>query len=156
MNFMKIAEVVSEESKCISLQVGAVIVKNKRIISTGYNGTTEGLKNCNQHFSDLGMTIDGTPNTKLKDEFKHMHHEWSKKNEIHAELNAILFAAKNGISIEGSTLYTTHSPCPDCSKAISQSGIKRVVYKNLYARNEDGWDRLLINSGIDVIMQKDK
>ncbi|ARB06007.1 hypothetical protein fHeYen901_234 [Yersinia phage fHe-Yen9-01] len=154
--YLQIAYMVSQESKCCSWKVGAVIEKNGRIISTGYNGSPSGGINCCDHAQEKGwilthknldrmITIDY-----LKSEFREDHSSWSKKNEIHAELNAILFAARNGSSIEGATMYVTLSPCSDCAKAIAQSGIKRLVYAELYDRNEPGWDQILIDSGIEV------
>ncbi len=113
--FMKTAFLFADESKCVSYHVGAVIVKDKRIVSIGYNGTPPGLPNCCDVFD--------------KDNFDTpVHTEWQKKNEIHAEMNAILFAAKKGEDIEGCELYVTDSPCNDCLKNISMSGIKNVYY----------------------------
>ena len=123
--FLKIAEAIAEESKCIKLQVGAVIVKDDRIISTGYNGTPSGTPTCQEEFYNTN-----TPST-----FSQKHHEWSNIHEIHAEMNAILFAAKNGISTNGATLYCTHEPCDQCMKNIIQAGIIKVIYK--YPYNND-------------------
>lgn len=134
--FMAIAKTIASESKCVSIGVGAVIVKDDRIISTGYNGTPSGSPNC---CDVVGKTIT-----------REQHHEWSKSNEIHAELNAIIFAAKNGIAIDGSTMYCTHNPCPDCAKAITQSGIKKVIYHQKWHRTVDGWDDILIKNKIKV------
>lgn len=117
--FLDVASRLAEESHCISLHVGAVIVRDKRIISMGYNGTPEGLPNCDDQFS--------------KGVFKREeHHEWSLINEIHAEMNALMYAAKNGIPVQDCTIYVTHKPCYECMKNISQSGIKRVVYLHDY------------------------
>lgn len=140
--FMGIAKLIAAESKCVSMSVGAIIVKNDRIIASGYNGTPAGHPNC----CDV-VAVD-------EDDFLHNnkkiardnHHEWSKGNEIHAELNAIIFAAKNGISIDGAVMYCTHSPCQDCAKAITQSGIKKVVYNEKYFRSVDGWDDIFKRS----------
>jgi len=104
-------------SKCVSKQVGAVIVKDGRILSTGYNGTPAGYTNCCEHW-------DG--------EYTKDHHEWSKTYEIHAEMNAIIWAARKGISIEGATIYVTLEPCSECSKNVIASGIKRIVYNKAY------------------------
>lgn len=117
--FLDVASRLAEESHCISLHVGAVIVRDKRIISMGYNGTPEGLPNCDDQLS--------------KGIFKREeHHEWSLINEIHAEMNALIYAAKNGIPVQDCTIYVTHKPCYECMKNISQSGIKRVVYLHDY------------------------
>ena len=109
INFINIAEEVAKASYCKKYKVGAVIVKDDRIISIGYNGTpTNSINNCCEE------------NGKTKDDV------------IHAEMNAILFAAKNGISTNGCTLYVTLSPCKDCAKNIIQAGIKKVIYKDEY------------------------
>jgi len=119
-NFINIATELASASKCVSKQVGAVIVKDGRILSTGYNGTPAGFTNCSQHW-------DG--------KYTKEHHEWSKTYEIHAEMNAIIWAARQGISIEGATIYVTLEPCADCSKNIIASGIKRIVYEKAYEHN---------------------
>jgi len=119
-NFINIAKEIATASKCVSKQVGAVIVKDGRVLSTGYNGTPAGYENCCDHW-------DGT--------YTKDHHEWSKTYEIHAEMNAIIWAARKGISIEGATIYVTLEPCSDCSKNIIASGIKRIVYAKAYEHN---------------------
>ncbi|MGB5866457.1 MAG: dCMP deaminase family protein [Arcobacteraceae bacterium] len=116
-NFINIAKEIASASKCVSKQVGAVIVKNGRILSTGYNGTPPGYINCSAHW-------DG--------EYTSEHHEWSKTYEIHAEMNAIIWAAREGIKIDGATIYVTLEPCSDCSKNLIASGIKRIVYDKAY------------------------
>ncbi len=116
-NFINIALELATASKCVSKQVGAVIVKNGRILSTGYNGTPAGFTNCCDYW-------DG--------EYTSEHHEWSKTYEIHAEMNAIIWAAKEGISIDGATIYVTLEPCSECSKNLIASGIKRIVYAKEY------------------------
>jgi dCMP deaminase len=111
--FINIAKEVGTLSHCTRSKVGAVLVKDGNVISFGYNGTPAGMDNgCEE-------------NNVTKDEV------------IHAEMNAILKAAKSGNSVEGSTLYLTLSPCKECSKLILQSGVKKVVYLNTY-RNLDG------------------
>lgn len=157
---LQIAYLISQESKCCSWKVGAVIEKNGRIISTGYNGSPAGGVNCCDHAEDNGWLVkkpgtglrqDGPiPKYGLSTKFRAEHSEWSKVNEIHAELNAILFAARNGSSIEGATMYVTLSPCPDCAKAIAQSGIKKLVYCETYDKNIDGWDNILRDAGIEI------
>ena len=116
-NFLNIAKELSFASKCVSKQVGAVIVKDGRILSTGYNGTPAGYQNCSD-FWDGKYTKD--------------HHDWSKTYEIHAEMNAIIWAARKGISIEGGTIYVTLEPCSECSKNLIASGIVRIVYEKAY------------------------
>jgi len=116
-NFINIAHELASASKCVSKQVGAVIVKDGRILSTGYNGTPAGYTNCCEYWNG---------------EYTSEHHEWSKTYEIHAEMNAIIWAAREGISIKGATIYVTLEPCSDCSKNIIASGIKRIVYDKSY------------------------
>lgn len=156
--YLQIAYLISQESKCCSWKVGAVIEKDGRIISTGYNGSPAGGTNCCDHAESQGwmkMKPREAWETKapmvLAKEHRPAHSEWSAKNEIHAELNAILFAARKGSSIEGATLYCTASPCPDCTKAISQSGIKKVVYAERYDRSPDNWADILLEAGIEVV-----
>jgi dCMP deaminase len=119
-NFINIAQEIATASKCVSKQVGAVIVKDGRILSTGYNGTPAGYINCRDHWDS---------------EYTSEHHEWSKTYEIHAEMNAIIWAARKGISIEGSTIYVTLEPCSECSKNIIASGVLRIVYLKSYEHN---------------------
>ena len=116
-NFLNIANELASASKCVSKQVGAVIVKDGRILSTGYNGTPSGFTNCCDHWDN---------------KYTNEHHEWSKTYEIHAEMNAIIWAAREGISIEGATIYVTLEPCSECSKNVIASGIKRIVYEKSY------------------------
>lgn len=155
--YLQIAYLISQESKCCSWKVGAVIEKDGRIISTGYNGSPAGGTNCCDHAEEQGWTklvrneMTNKHRLVLAKEHRPAHSEWSAKNEIHAELNAILFAARKGSSIEGATLYCTASPCPDCTKAISQSGIKKVVYAERYDRSPDNWADILLEAGIEVV-----
>lgn len=122
--FMEIARVVSLRSNCIKRKVAAVIVLEKRIISTGYNGTPRGVKNCN---------AGGCPRC------NHFGPSGEKLEEClcsHAEENAIVQAAYHGVSIKGSTLYSTYSPCLTCTKMIINSGIAEVVYNKSYSIEE--------------------
>lgn len=120
--FMEMAETVAKRSTCIRVQVGCVIVKDRRVISMGYNGAPSGLIHCNTYFADKSQST---------------HREFSSKWEVHAEANAIGWAARYGISTEGTTLYTTISPCLSCAKLIIAAGIKNVIYKYEYDRVED-------------------
>jgi len=140
-NFINIALEIACASKCVSKNVGAVIVKNGRILSTGYNGTPAGFTNCCDHW-------DG--------EYTSEHHEWSKTYEIHAEMNAIIWAAREGISIKDATIYVTLEPCSDCSKNIIASGIKRIVYDKSYEHtNSDVVTNFIKENGV-VIEQIDQ
>jgi dCMP deaminase len=128
--FLNIAKEISQLSNCVSHQVGCVIVNQGRIISQGYNGTPAGFMNCNEVFDNT--PVFGGPPRWDRDE----HHEFSEDFEIHAEQNAILFAAKHGICIDNSTLYCTLQPCKQCLKMICQSGIFRIVYDKEYDKND--------------------
>lgn len=116
---------LSQVSKCRKLHVGAMIVSNNRIISTGVNGTLSKHENCCDKFAHLN-----------DQEFIEAHSGWSSRNEIHAEMNAIIFAAKNNIGIpKNSVLYCTHEPCDNCLKHIAMTGIKDIYYANKYHNN---------------------
>jgi len=120
--FMKTAFEFSSKSKCVSHHVGAVIVKDDRIIITGYNGTPKGLPNCCDVFDK-------------NDFIREEHHYWSKDNEIHAEMNAVAFAAKHNVEIDGCDIYVTISPCNDCLKNLVPTGIKNIYYLYLYDKS---------------------
>lgn len=113
---MNIASVVALRGTCPRAKVGAVLAKEGRIISTGYNGSPSGTTHC----IDTGCSFD-TEGRCIK--------------TIHAELNCICFAAKHGIATKGATLYVTYAPCLDCAKAIINSGIKEVFYLKEYTPN---------------------
>lgn len=118
--FMEIAQVVARRSNCSRRQVAAVIVKDHRIISTGYNGTPRGIKNCFE--GGCPRCNSDTPSGSKLDECICSH----------GEENAIVQAAYHGISVKDSTLYTTFSPCLLCAKMIINSGIIEVVYQERY------------------------
>lgn len=124
-SYLKMAKEWSRLSYCERKQVGALIVKDKMIISDGYNGTPSGFENiCETENGDTKWYV------------------------LHAEANAILKVAKSSQSTEGATLYQTLSPCKDCSKLIYQSGIKRVVFIKKY-KDTEGID-FLIKAGVEV------
>ena len=132
--FMDVAERTSQLSHAIRLQVGAIIVKDDRIISIGYNGMPSGWdNNCEFEFTD--------PQTKVKELV-------TRKEVLHAETNAIAKLAKSNESGVGATLFITHAPCLDCAKLIYQSGINNVLYRNTY-RSDDGIN-FLNKSGVNV------
>jgi dCMP deaminase len=110
--FMDIARVVASRSTCDRKNVGAVIVRDRTILSTGYNGSIRGMPHC--------------------DEIGHMMESDHCVATIHAEANAIIQAAKNGVSIDGSTVYVTASPCWSCFKSIANAGLTRIVYGEFY------------------------
>ena len=124
--YLRMTRIWSENSYCTRRKVGALIVKDKMIISDGYNGTPSGFEN-------VCELEDGT----------------TKGYVLHAEANAITKIAKSGNNSDGATLYVTASPCMECSKLIIQSGIRRVVYCEPY-RLTDGID-LLKRAGVEVV-----
>lgn len=125
--YLRMARIWAENSYCTRRQVGALIVKDKMIISDGYNGTPSGFENI------------------CEDE-----HGVTKPYVLHAEANAITKIARSGNNSDGATLYVTASPCIECAKLIIQAGIKRVVYGEAY-RLTDGIE-LLKRAGIEVIL----
>ncbi|KKR46681.1 MAG: hypothetical protein UT82_C0009G0045 [Parcubacteria group bacterium GW2011_GWB1_40_14] len=110
--FMEIAKIVAKRSTCDRRNVGAVIVKDKNILSTGYNGSPKGLPHC--------------------DEAGHEMSDGHCVRTIHAEANALIQAAKHGVAVDGAVMYLTDSPCYDCFKMLVNSGIKEVVYGEYY------------------------
>lgn len=135
-SFINIAKEIAKASKCVSKQVGAVIVKDGRILSTGYNGTPAGYINCSEYWNN---------------EYTKEHHEWSKTYEIHAEMNAIIWAARKGIAIEGATIYVTLEPCSECSKNLIASGIKRIVYEKSYEHtNSEIISQFIKDNGVQI------
>ncbi|WP_163328534.1 deoxycytidylate deaminase [Desulfurobacterium thermolithotrophum] len=118
--FMSIAEMVSTRSTCIRRKVGAVLVKDKRIIATGYNGPPSGLK----HPEEVGCLREklNIPSGE--------RHELCRG--LHAEQNAIIQAALHGVSTKGSILYCTHCPCSLCTKMLINAGVVKIIYKEGY------------------------
>ncbi len=121
--FMKIASDVGTRATCDRKHIGAVLVRDKVILSTGYNGAPRGLPHCD----DVGHEIV----------------EGHCVRTVHAEANAIAQAAKNGVSVNGATIYTTASPCYDCFKLLINSGIVRVVYGDFYMSRYGASKRVL-------------
>jgi dCMP deaminase len=124
--YLLMASIWAENSYCLRRKVGALLVKNKMIISDGYNGTPSGFENI------------------CEDEFGN-----TKPYVLHAEANTITKVAKSNNSSEGSTLYVTSSPCMECAKLIIQAGIRRVVFAEKY-RKDDGIELLKL-AGIEII-----
>lgn len=125
IRYLRMARIWAENSYCERRKVGAIVVKDKMIISDGYNGTPEGFENVCEDSNHI-----------------------TKPYVLHAEANAITKLARSSNNSDGATLYVTASPCIECSKLIIQSGIKRVVYGEKY-RLEDGIN-LLKRAGVDV------
>jgi dCMP deaminase len=127
--FMNIAQVVASRSTCPRKFVGAVIVKDRTILSTGYNGSIRGMPHCMD---------DG-----------HMMENDHCVATIHAEANAIIQAAKNGVMIDGAMIYVTASPCWNCFKQIANSGVRRIVYGEFY--RDERIFKVAEHLGIDLL-----
>lgn len=142
------AWILSQQSKCCSKKVGAILVKDDRILSSGYNGTLKGRENCKDYCSHKKWTTnDGT---NLLEKFRQDHRNWSRLNEYHAEANVLDNANRHGVSPSGGTLYVTISPCEDCCKRIISMGIRRVVYTKDYDFSHKGWIKHLEEHGVIV------
>ena len=126
LRYLRMARIWAENSYCVRRQVGALIVKDKMIISDGYNGTPSGFENICEN--DMGAT---------------------KPYVLHAEANAITKVAKSANNCDGGTLYVTTSPCMECSKLIIQAGIRRVVFSEKY-HNTEGLD-ILSKVGVELV-----
>ena len=135
--FMKITNLVAERSTCMRRMVGATIVKDKKIVSTGYNGAPKGLKHC----LEIGCLREemGIPSGE--------RHELCRG--AHAEQNAIIQAAGSGTNLDGATMYCTDSPCSTCTKMIINSGIRRLVLGKKYP--DELGEKLISESGIDTV-----
>ena len=129
---MNLATDLAQRSHCVKAQVGAVLTKDTRIISIGYNGPPAGTHNCDEEFPEEGCPRDSKNSCSLA---------------LHAEENAILYAVKNGATLEGATLYLTLSPCLSCARLIFSSGIKKVWFKNSYAE----YKGLASDEGVDFL-----
>jgi len=132
---MDIAKNFAKQSTCISKQVGGILVKDGRIIYSGYNGVPCGKAHCNEIFS--------------KNFDREEHHQWSNINELHCEQNIISGCAKNGIITNDTDLYVTLSPCMYCAKLIVAAGIKKVIYLEKYDKSDS--ISFLIENNIQVI-----
>jgi len=130
--FMNLAVSLAERSHCVKKHVGAVLTKDTRIISIGYNGPPAGSHNCDEEWPGIGCPVDSRGSCLLA---------------LHAEENAILYAVKNGSSLQGATLYLTLSPCLPCARIIYSSGIKKVFFKDSYAK----YKGLLSDEGVDFL-----
>lgn len=115
---LRMADVAAQRSTCSRLQVGAVLSRDGRILSTGYNGAPSGETHC-EHLDDLPCT-----------------------QSVHAEVNALVFAARHGVSTEGASFYVTHAPCYGCAGLLINAGVDTVYFRSHY-RSKDGLDRLV-------------
>ena len=130
--YMDLACNLALKSHCVKRKVGAVLTKDTRIVSLGYNGPPAGTHNCDQEWPETGCPRDSKGSCSLA---------------LHAEQNAILYAAKNNVALEGCTLYITLSPCIACARIIFSTGIRKVYYLHSYAAfkglaNDEGIDFL--------------
>ncbi len=130
--FMELAVNLAKRSHCIKKHVGAVLVKDTRIISIGYNGPPSGTHNCDEEFPETGCSRDSKGSCSLA---------------LHAEQNAILYAVKNKATVEGSTLYVTLAPCLACARIIYSMGINKVVFLFSYAQ----YKGLAVDEGLEFL-----
>ncbi len=143
--YMELAEKLALRSHCVKAQVGAVLTKDTRIVSLGYNGPPAGTHNCDHEWPETGCPRDSKGSCSLA---------------LHAEQNAILYATKNNVSVQDSTLYVTLAPCIACARVIYTTGIKKVFYKDSYAAfkglpTDEGVD-FLRRFGVEVIQFEKK
>lgn len=129
---MKLATDLALRSHCVKAQVGAVLARDTRIISIGYNGPPAGTHNCDEEWPETGCARDSKGSCSLA---------------LHAEQNAILYAVKNGARLEGATLYTTLSPCIACARLIFSAGIKQVYFSKSYAQ----YKGIASDEGVDFL-----
>lgn len=132
--YMELAVNLAKRSHCIKRHVGAVLAKDTRIISIGYNGPPAGTHNCDEVWPDTGCPRDSKGGCSLA---------------LHAEQNAILYAVKNNTAVDGATLYITLSPCLACSRIIYSMGISKVVYLNSYA----AYKGIASDEGVDFLQK---
>ncbi len=132
--FMELAVNLAKRSHCIKQHVGAVLTKDTRIISIGYNGPPSGTSNCDIEWPEEGCPRDSKGSCSLA---------------LHAEQNAILYAVKNKTDVEGSTLYITLSPCIACARIIYTMKIEKIIYLNSYAK----YKGIAKDEGVDFLRQ---
>ena len=130
--YMELAQNLSRKSHCVKIGVGAVLTKETRIVSLGYNGPPAGTHNCDQEWPGVGCERDSKGSCSLA---------------LHAEQNAILYAAKNGVPMNGCTLYVTLSPCLACARIIFTMGIRKVLFLESYA----AYKGIGLDEGVDFL-----
>lgn len=138
---MEMTETVAKWSSCYqeNRHVGAIVVKNKRILTTGYNGAPSGILSCTERGECMRKKLNIASGTR---------HELCYA--VHAEQNAIIQAARLGISLEGATIYVTHQPCVICAKMIINAGIDTIIYKEGYP--DDFSLQMLTEAGVNVVL----
>jgi dCMP deaminase len=137
---MAIAKMVSKRATCLRRSVGAILVKDKRILATGYNGAPAGLKHC----EEVGCLRESSSIPSGQ------RHELCRG--LHAEQNVIIQAAYHGISIKGATLYCTNKPCVICSKMLINAGIRKIYYDEGY--DDALSDQMLAEAGVELVRMK--
>lgn len=137
--FLKICRVVAERSTCTRARVGAVIVRDRMILATGYNGSPAGHPHCTE--AGCLVVTSQTPEGQTEE---------NCIRTIHAEINAIAQAAKNGVTINGADIYITHSPCMHCLKVLLNTGIQRICYEKEYKLERVAW--LLEPRPVEMVM----
>lgn len=140
--FMEMAELAATRSTCLRRHVGAVIVKDRHAIATGYNGAPSGVKHCDEIGGCLRQQLNIPSGQR---------HEICRA--LHAEQNAIIQAARMGNSIEDATIYVTHQPCAICAKMIINSGIRRIIIKEAYP--DEMAEKILEEAGIKCVKIQD-
>lgn len=135
--FMQITDLVSTRSTCLRRKVGAILVRDRQILSTGYNGAPAGLAHC----LEVGCLREqeNVPSGQ--------RHEMCRA--IHAEQNAIIQAARHGVSIEGAIVYTTHQPCVICTKMLINASVKKIYYREGYP--DELSKQMLVQAGVELI-----
>jgi dCMP deaminase len=136
--FLEICAVVARRSTCLRRQVGAILVRDKRILTTGYNGPPRGLRHCGE-LGGCRRELWGVPSGE--------RHELCRA--LHAEQNAIIQAALHGVSVTGATLYITNQPCALCAKMLINAGVERVVYQGDYP--DELAMEMLQEAGVEVV-----
>lgn len=154
--YLDIAKIISRRSSCVKLQTAAVIVKytenfkGSQIIATGYNGTFAGAMECSEFWKNMYIksrsALSFAEWLRL-DDIRAEHREWSAKNEMHAEANALRYISAN--DVKNCVMYSIYSPCNACAKDILAYGIKTVIYQKKYARGDDAI-HLLRKAGVDI------
>jgi len=155
--YRNILEEYEDLSTCSRLHVAALLVKQGVVLSVGYNGVAAGKTHCNEIFT---VDADGQhvindlctrcANHVTAEAWYDAHHEFSERNEIHAEVNCLMSALKNNVNIDGCSLLVSYSPCINCAKMIVASGIKNVIFTKIYDRSDEGL-KYLKENGVNVI-----
>ncbi len=141
--FMEMAELAAKRSTCLRRQVGAVIVKDKHVVSTGYNGAPKGVPHCEEKGGCLRQKLNVPSGER---------HELCRA--LHAEQNAIVQAATLAQSVEGGIMYVTHQPCMICAKMIINAGISKIIVKEGYP--DEFAEEILREAGLKVVMHRNK